>query len=87
MRIAAGTPPLGIEVAVALLAGVGGCLLLPWLPPWPMLVVLLFAAVAAWWRYGNWRRFAGAVMFWPACMLPSRLRASCRLIGNSTMPW
>jgi len=63
MRIAAGTPPLGIQVAVALLAGVGGCLLLPRLPPWPFLIVLLLAAVAAWWRHGNWRRLAGALVF------------------------
>jgi competence protein ComEC len=63
MRIAAGTPPLGVEVAVALLAGVGGCLLLPWLTPRPLLVVLLLASVAAWWTRGDWRRIAGALVF------------------------
>jgi competence protein ComEC len=63
MRIAAGTPPLGIEVAVALLAGVGGCLLLPSLPPWPLLALLVAASVVAWWRRGDWPRTAGALVF------------------------
>lgn len=63
MRRAARTPPVGIEVAGALLAGVGACLLLPRLLPWPLLCAALAAGLACWGRCDGWRRVSGAVTF------------------------
>ena len=40
----------GVAAALALLAGVGACLLLPVLLPWPLLVLLLVGGVLHWWR-------------------------------------
>lgn len=36
--------------ALALLAGIGACLLLPRLPAWPLFVALLATGVSLWWR-------------------------------------
>lgn len=41
---------LGVKAALALLTGVGACLLLPVLLPWPLLVLLLIAGCVHWWR-------------------------------------
>jgi competence protein ComEC len=49
-------------VAVALLAGVGGCLLLPELPPWPLLAAMFAAGFALWLRRDDARRIAGAML-------------------------
>ena len=45
-------PParFGVVAALALLTGVGACLLLPVLLPWPLLVLLLVGGVLHWWR-------------------------------------
>jgi len=45
---------------VALLAGAGACLLLPGLPPWPWLAVLLVPGFLAWWHRDGARRLLGA---------------------------
>ena len=60
MHDAARMPPFGITVALALLAGVGSCLCLPRLPPWPLLAIALATGFALWWRPG-WTRIAGAL--------------------------
>ena len=62
MQPAARTPPIGNVVAVALLAGVGGCLLLPALPPWPPLAAMFAAGFALWLRCDGARRIAGALL-------------------------
>lgn len=62
MQPAARTPPFGNQVAVALLAGVGGSLLLPRLPAWPVLAALSCIGLMAWWRHACWRRPAGALL-------------------------
>jgi len=49
MRDAARTPPFGIAVALALLAGVVTCLGLPRLVPWPLAMLLLLVGLALWW--------------------------------------
>ncbi|MDQ3287393.1 MAG: DNA internalization-related competence protein ComEC/Rec2 [Pseudomonadota bacterium] len=58
---AARTPPFGIAVALALLAGVSLCLALPFLPPWPLLGVMLAAGAGYWWR-GRVMRWAGPLL-------------------------
>jgi len=63
MRQAARTPPFGIVAASALLAGVGACLLLPVLPPWPLFIALLVGGAWTWWRHADRRRIAGALLF------------------------
>ena len=40
----------GVATALALLVGAGVCLLLPGLPPWPVLLLLLVMGVPLWWR-------------------------------------
>ncbi len=62
MQPAARTPPIGNTVAVALLAGVGGCLLLPALPPWPLLAAMFASGFAIWLRCEDVRRIAGALL-------------------------
>ncbi len=67
MRDAAGTPPTrrrpGLPAtALALLAGCGGCLLLPLLPGWPWLALALACGLALWWRGGR-GALAGALLF------------------------
>ena len=47
--------PLGIASAAALLAGVGTCLLLPSLLPWPFLLASVSCGLAWWWRGPQWR--------------------------------
>lgn len=58
MRDAAGTPPRPNPrdlpvTALALLAGVGACLLLPRLPPWPLLALGFACGLGLWWRMGR----------------------------------
>jgi len=67
MQDAAGTPlrmdSAGLPAwALALLAGVGACLLLPRLPPWPWMALLFVLGTALWVR----RRRAGVlgVLLW-----------------------
>ena len=54
-------PPFGVANAAALLAGAGTCLLLPALPPWPLLVLLLGSGLAWWWR-GRRMRWSGPLL-------------------------
>ncbi|NUS37913.1 MAG: DNA internalization-related competence protein ComEC/Rec2 [Lysobacter sp.] len=58
MHDAAGTPPRsnphGLPTtALALLAGVGACLLLPRLPPWPLLAAAFACGLGLWLRAGR----------------------------------
>lgn len=58
MHDAAGTPPRrkppGLPAtALALLAGVGACLLLPRLPPWPLLALAFACGLGLWLRMGR----------------------------------
>jgi len=61
MLDAAWTPPFARTdsrpslppTALALLAGIGACLLLPRLPAWPLLAVLLLLGGWIWWRGGR----------------------------------
>lgn len=39
-----------VSSAIALLVGVGACLSLPTLPPWPLLALVLACGLARWWR-------------------------------------
>ena len=52
MSANADLPPtrFGVSAALALLAGVGICLLLPELLPWPLLALLLLGGALYWWR-------------------------------------
>lgn len=52
---------LGARNALALLAGACGCLLLPGLPGWPVLLVLAATGAACWWR-GTRLRWLGALL-------------------------
>jgi competence protein ComEC len=61
MGVVARMPPFGIAVALALLAGVGGCLLLPTLPGWPWLAAATACGLAGWGWPGRWR-LAGALV-------------------------
>lgn len=60
MDIAARTPPFGIRTAIALLAGIGACLLLPGLPAMALHGCGVVAGAAAWWRGWHRGRLAGA---------------------------
>src|SRR5688572_26368517 len=62
MQPAARMPPIGNMVAVALLAGVGGCLLLPALAPWPLLAAIFAAGFALWLRCDGAWRIPGALL-------------------------
>ena len=53
--------PLGVGSAIALVAGVAACLLMPALLPWPLLGLLLLLGLAWWWR-GPQARWAGALL-------------------------
>jgi len=61
MHDAAGTPPDRRTTyrsdlpatALALLVGIGACLLLPRFPPWPLLGFALAAGLVLWWRGGR----------------------------------
>lgn len=50
-----GVPVLGLHSALAILAGVVSCLLLPTLPPVPVLLVMGAIALVLWRRSGRWR--------------------------------
>ncbi|MEJ7746110.1 MAG: DNA internalization-related competence protein ComEC/Rec2 [Luteimonas sp.] len=43
-------PPFGFAVALALVAGTGGCLQLPRLPPWPLLAAMFALGFVLWLR-------------------------------------
>ena len=66
MRHAAGTPPRrrpGLPAtALALLAGCGGCLLLPRLPAWPWLLLAAGAGAACWWLARGRAALAGVLL-------------------------
>ncbi len=53
--------PFGAASATALLAGIGACLLLPALPPWPLLALLLAFGMGWWWR-GSRVRWSGPLL-------------------------
>jgi competence protein ComEC len=61
MEPAAGTPPATTAIAFALLAGIGGCLALPALPPWPWLAAAFAAGLALALRAGGGWRLAGVL--------------------------
>jgi competence protein ComEC len=61
MEPAAGTPPATTAIALALLAGIGGCLALPALPPWPWLAAAFAAGFAFALRAGGGWRLAGVL--------------------------
>lgn len=48
-------PSLELPTALALVAGMLACLLLPVLPPWPLLALSFGCGFAAWLRAGSWR--------------------------------
>lgn len=54
--------PFGIATALAMLAGIGACLALPALPPWPWLAAAFACGFAAWLRPDRWR-CCGALLF------------------------
>ncbi|QIL20489.1 DNA internalization-related competence protein ComEC/Rec2 [Thermomonas sp. HDW16] len=62
IRVAAVPALSGPACATALLAGIGACLALPWLPAWPLLALALLAGIGIAWR---WReaRVAGVLLF------------------------
>jgi len=62
MQSAARTPPFGIAVALALLAGVGGCLMLSRLLPWPLLATAFAIGFGLWLQRDGWKRTAGALL-------------------------
>lgn len=47
--------PFGIATALAMLAGIGACLTLPALPPWPGLAVAFACGFGVWLRPDRWR--------------------------------
>lgn len=53
--------PFGPAVAAALVLGVLACARLPALPPVPLLLAAACAGLAAWCRWNDWRRLAGAL--------------------------
>ena len=55
------TAAFGVPSAIALLSGVGACLLLPALPSWPLLALLLAGGLAWWWR-GRHARWLGPLL-------------------------
>ena len=55
-------PPFGIAVALLLASGAFACLLLPWLPPWPVLVAVLGVGFGLWLRVAR-LRLVGALLF------------------------
>ena len=62
MHTAARTPPLGTAAALALLAGVGSCLILPKLPPWPWLAATFAIGFGLWLQRDGWKRIAGVLL-------------------------
>lgn len=62
MRDAAGTPPFGPVTALALLAGVTACMLVPALPHVAPAFAMLAVGVAAWWRGPAALRVGGALL-------------------------
>lgn len=62
MTDAARMPPLGTAAALALLAGIGVCLGLPWLAPWMVSLLTSLIGVWLWCRYADRRRLIGAVL-------------------------
>ncbi len=53
--------PFGIATSLALLLGIGVCLMLPALPPWPWLAAAFACGFAAWLKPDRWR-VGGAVL-------------------------
>ena len=62
MEAAARMPPFGIAVALALLAGVGGCLMLSRLLPWPVLAAAFAIGFGLWLQRNGSKRMAGALL-------------------------
>lgn len=58
----ASLPLFGPAAALAVLAGVGACLALPALPPWPLLAFFFAFGFAAWLGFGRWRLVGAAAL-------------------------
>lgn len=59
---AAAVPVFGLATAAALLVGTSAALLLPLVPHLALLLPVLAAGLALWWRGPRWRRSAGALL-------------------------
>ena len=62
MATAAGTPRFGLLPASALLAGIGACLVLPRLPPWPVLALAFAVGLGLWLHRQGWPLLVGAAL-------------------------
>src|SRR5687767_14701719 len=50
MQPKAAVPRFGLAAAGSMLSGAVGCLLLPWLSPWPLTVLSLLLGLGVWWH-------------------------------------
>lgn len=65
-----GDPALfGIAATIGLLLGIGGCLCLPRLPPWPVLALSFALGFGAWLRQGRMRLAGAALLGFGLCGL------------------
>ncbi|HEX7801799.1 MAG TPA: DNA internalization-related competence protein ComEC/Rec2 [Pseudoxanthomonas sp.] len=71
--------PFGIASAIALLAGVGACLLLPGLLPWPFLILSVACGLAWWWRGPRWRLLGSCLIGFGWAGLQATLVLSAQL--------
>ena len=76
---AAGTPPFGKSVAIALLAGVGTALVSPWLLPWQAMAPLALLAGCGWWRLRRGRTVCVFAFGWALASLHAAHALSVQL--------
>lgn len=60
--VSGATAPLGVAAAAATLTGVGACLLLPALPPWPCLALAFACGLGLWLHPCRWRAAGAALL-------------------------